>query len=1061
MPQPQELGRTALPVLHELFERRAAEGGARVALTDGPRTHTYAELNRAANRLAHRLRRLGAGPGSFVGVCSDRSADLVVALIAVLKSGAAYVPLDPAYPAERTRFTLADTRCRVVLGQERHRAAFAGDGVAYLSVEGAAEAGPGSEDANPASGVEAGQPAYVIHTSGSTGTPKGVVVTHANAVRLFTACQDELGIDPEASDDVWTLFHSAAFDFSVWEVWGALLHGGRLVVVPYSTSRSPETFLRLLSAERVTVLSQTPTAFRQLLRAAEAEGFPETALRLVVFGGEVLEPATLRPWIAHYGDKRPRLVNMYGITETTVHVTLRTVTAADCDAPGSPIGRPLRDLRVHLLDAGMRPVAPGEQGEMYVGGAGVTAGYLNRPELTARSFIPDPFGKPGERLYRTGDLAVRLPDGELEFRGRADDQVQLRGFRIELGEVEAALSGLPAVREAAVILRQDALGEPMLVGYAVPAPGAATGAGALRDGLAERLPAHLVPPVLVLVDSFPLTPNGKLDRAALPEPAPRTAVRDRTAENPGSPAPSRPTAHVLHDVWARALGRDAVEPEDNFFALGGDSITAIRTVGMAREAGVAFTVEQLFRYPSLAELAPHCAASTAPGTPEQPPARHELLHAQDRGRLPTGVRDAYPLTALQLGMVFESQFSGDPTVYHDLVSVRIEGPLDPAALRRTLGSLASRHDILRTSFDLGSYSEPLQLVHEDVTVPLRLHDHLPPAATPGERVKEWWRQEWQRPFDFEQAPLWRCHVHDHGDGHFQLSVSAHHSILDGWSFSLLVTELIDEYERETQGAAAADVRPALPYRAYVELERAQSGSVEAQRYWAQALAGAAPLPLPEPTGAGAASPLDPDVRREVPAAVVDAVRACADRWGLPKKSLFLAAHVWALRAATGAVDITTGIVAGGRPEAAHADRALGLFLHSVPLRADARGGTWAGLTRQLFAGEQALQPFRRFPLSDIQAMVGAAPFSVLFNYTDFRAFDDLDGLRTLRVGEWWFCDRTSFPLVVEIGRQPMGEDWELTVRSDAAKTDPAFGERLAAHFLEALSRICEDPSGDY
>lgn len=1045
--------------LHHGFEQQARRAPGRTALSHGTEQLTYGELDRAADRLAGLLRRQGAGPGRFVGVCADRSAELVIALLAVLKSGAAYVPLDPAYPVERTRFTLEDTGCRLVVGQERHRERSTEAGAAFLAVDNSTLlAGAPVLQATTTGPVGDVQPAYVIHTSGSTGTPKGVVVSHQNALRLFDACRDEFGIAAAGSDDTWTLFHSTAFDFSVWEIWGALLHGGRVVVVDHVTSRSPDSFLRLLIDQRVTVLSQTPTAFRQLLRAAEADGWPETDLRLVVLGGETLEPATLRPWFDRYGDLSPRVVNMYGITETTVHVTHRDMTAFDCDAAHSPIGKPLRDLKVHLLDNAMRPVPAGDVGEMYVGGAGVTQGYLNRPDLTEQRFVPDPFGAPGDRLYRTGDLAVRRPDGELEFRGRRDDQVQLRGFRIELGEIEVALAALPGVREAAVALGEDALGEPRLVGYAVLAPGHSTPEEALREALSDRLPGHMVPSAVVLLDAFPLTANGKLDRKSLPAPAPpadHTALSGSAAGDPGAAPGMR---EILHQVWARALGRRTVDPHANFFALGGDSITAVRVVGAAREAGLRLRVEDVFTHPTLASLQTRCAVSDGPRHPREARAL-DMLTPRDRDRLPTGIVDAYPLTLLQLGMVFESQVSPDATLYHDLVSARIEGSYDEVALRRALASVTVRHDVLRTSFDLGTYSEPLQLVHEDVDAVLHLHGPAT-AGTPSGTVEEWWREEWRRPFDFSAAPLWRCHVHDHADGSFQLSVSAHHSILDGWSFSLLLTELITGYERELVGGSTPLPASGPPYRAAVELERAARESSASQRYWSEACRkNAGHLPLPAPPGAAPTTPsLEPDVRLPLPVALTDAARAGADRLGVPTKSVFLAVHLWALSEAAGAdpAPLTTGLVANTRPETADSERTLGLFLNSVPLAATVRDATWQDLVRDVFAREQALLPHRRFPMADIRNATGEAPFSVLFNYTDFRSFDDLDALRRLRVADWWSCDRTSFPVVVEVARRPMGTDWELTIRADATQTDPAFCARVAPLFLEGLRRFREE-----
>ncbi|HEY4593389.1 MAG TPA: amino acid adenylation domain-containing protein, partial [Thermoanaerobaculia bacterium] len=410
---------------------------------------TYGELEARANRLARRLQARGVGPGDRVALLLERSAELVVAVLGVLKAGAAYVPIDPAYPAERVAFVRADSGAALLL--------------TAADLEGL-DAYGSERLAIP---LDAELPAYVIYTSGSTGTPKGVVVTHANVDRLFTATDPWFGFNAE---DVWVLFHSYAFDFSVWELWGALRYGGRLLVLSFLESRDPEGFYRLLRDERVTVLNQTPSAFRQLVWAEEAVlggAPPDLALRCVIFGGEALEPASLAPWFARYGDRKPRLINMYGITETTVHVTYRPLEEADL-AGGSRIGVPIPDLAVHLLDAFLRPVPLGVAGEIHVGGAGLAEGYLDRPGLTAERFVPDPFsGVPGARLYRSGDLARRRPDGDLEYLGRIDHQVKIRGFRIELGEIESALVRHPQVREAVVMARSDGA-DRSLVAYVVP-----------------------------------------------------------------------------------------------------------------------------------------------------------------------------------------------------------------------------------------------------------------------------------------------------------------------------------------------------------------------------------------------------------------------------------------------------------------------------------------------------------------------------------------------------------------------------------------------------------------
>lgn len=453
--------------IHQLFEAQAERTPEAVAVVFEGNQLTYAELNLRSNQLAHNLQKLGVEPEVLVGMCLERSLEMVVGILGILKAGGAYVPLDPAYPRDRLALIMEDAQLTVLLTQQElltklpdHNAQ-----VVCLDTDWAAVAQEGCE--NPVSEVIADNPAYVIYTSGSTGKPKGVVVSHYNVVRLFEATHAWFDFDEH---DVWTLFHSYAFDFSVWELWGALIYGGRLVIVSYIVSRSPEAFYDLLCSERVTVLNQTPSAFNQLIRVEDGMVKPQDiALRVIIFGGEALEFQSLKPWFDRHGDLSPRLVNMYGITETTVHVTYRLLSIADLSLPSrSVIGRPIPDLQVYVLDGHLQPLPIGVPGEMFVGGAGLARGYLKRPELTAERFVVDPFNpEPGARLYKTGDLARYLPDGNIEYLGRIDHQVKIRGFRIELGEIEATLAEHPAVRQALVITREDVPGDKRLVAYIV------------------------------------------------------------------------------------------------------------------------------------------------------------------------------------------------------------------------------------------------------------------------------------------------------------------------------------------------------------------------------------------------------------------------------------------------------------------------------------------------------------------------------------------------------------------------------------------------------------------
>ncbi|MFI1735533.1 amino acid adenylation domain-containing protein [Streptomyces acidicola] len=590
--------------LVELFERQAAQRADEIAVVHGGTTLTYGELNARANRLARYLVARGVGPESLVGVCLERSAELVVALLAVLKAGGAYLPIDPDSPADRIAYIVEDAAPVLLVttgaaGDLAHdlplvhldRAdAFDGESAADLT------------DAERRTALRPAHPAYVIYTSGSTGRPKGVLIPHRNVVGLFTATRD-FGFGP---DDVWTLFHSYAFDFSVWELWGPLLHGGRLVVVPFDVSRSPADFLRLLARERVTVLNQTPSAFYQLAQAdADAPG-AELALRYVVFGGEALDPNRLTDWYTRHAADAPVLVNMYGITETTVHVTRIDLDEHSAARHrGSVIGPAVPGLRAHVLDTHLRPVPVGVTGELYVAGYGLARGYHGRPGLTAGRFVTCPFGEPGERMYRSGDLVRWGRDGQLEYVGRADSQVKIRGFRIEPGEIEHALAGHPDVARSVILVRENQEGDKRLVGYAVPEPGAAVTGEELAKYLRGRLPDYMVPSAVIPLAEIPLTGNGKLDKRALPAEDTATAV---------SRKPRNAYERALCELFAELLGLEKVGIDDGFFALGGHSLLATRlSVRIRNRFDIDIPIRTIIRYPTVAELA---ALMLAGGIPD-------------------------------------------------------------------------------------------------------------------------------------------------------------------------------------------------------------------------------------------------------------------------------------------------------------------------------------------------------------------------------------------------------------------------------------------------------------
>lgn len=583
--------------LKERFEAQVARTPDAVAVSYGENVLTYSQLNARANQLAHLLCKRGAAPEILVALYMDRSLQMVIAILAIVKAGAAYVPLDHTYPSDRLAFMLADSKPVLILTEESMRAAIPPCAAAVLCVDTQCDAIASEDVQNPITNVSCDNLAYVIYTSGSTGKPKGVLISHHNVVRLFEATSRWYQFDEH---DVWTMFHSYAFDFSVWELWGALLHGGRLIVVPYMISRLPREFYELLHRERVTILNQTPSSFDQLMKAEVAGGRRELALRYVIFGGEELQMSTLRPWFARHGEQQPRLVNMYGITETTVHVTYRPLSMTD-SAAGSVIGYPIPDLEIYLLDSQLQPVPAGMPGEIVVGGAGVARGYLGRPELTKERFIDNPFvGKSTSKLYRSGDLARRLPDGDLEFLGRIDNQVKIRGYRVEPKEIVDVLNTHPGVDASAVVARKDSTGNLGLVAYVVVSQGQAPPlAGELRSLLRSWLPDYMVPGVFLEVPNLPINGNGKLDREALPAPQAGKMLPEHDYTAPHTVLEEKVSA-----VVAELLGRDRVGRNDNFFLIGGHSLFCTRLLARIRgHFGVSLPFRSVFESPTPAQLA--------------------------------------------------------------------------------------------------------------------------------------------------------------------------------------------------------------------------------------------------------------------------------------------------------------------------------------------------------------------------------------------------------------------------------------------------------------------------
>ncbi|GAA3134419.1 amino acid adenylation domain-containing protein [Streptosporangium carneum] len=990
---------------------------------------TYGELNARANRLARHLRDLGVRPGDRVGLLLERTPRQVEAVLAVLKAGAAYVPIAVETPRDRVAFIVADAGVQVLVADR------VGEGVTVglLEDEAAIAARPSDDLGLP---VSPRSTAYVIYTSGSTGRPKGVAVTHANVLELFAATEGRFEPGP---DDVWTLFHSYTFDFSVWEMWGALLYGGRLVVVPKEVSRSPEAFALLLERERVTCLNQTPSAFGQLVGLLEEEPRALEHLRLIVFGGEALQPHHVRRWFAAGAAPKARLCNMYGITETTVHVTAHDITP-ETPFDRSVIGRPLPHLSAEVLDRHGRAVPVGVPGELFVGGFGVTGEYVGRPALTAQRFLPDP-ALPGARRYRSGDLVRWLPDGDLEYLGRIDDQVKIRGFRIEPGEIQQALADHPTVRSCVVVVDDG-----RLIAYVVPGPERPS-AAELRAHLAGGLPEYMVPSAVVFLDRIPLTSNGKVDHRALPE-----AGRPETAYDP----PEGPVEQALADALAEVLKLERVGRNDNFFDLGGDSVRSIQVAGRLRRAGYALPLDVLFAHPTV-------SAAAIQVTRAEEGARLEpfaLLGAADRERaLALGdVVDAYPMTSMQLAMVYHMELEPERRPYHNVNSYRVSAPLDEQALARVVAEAVERHPVLRTSFDLVSYGEPMQLVHRSAPSPLTVEDLS--GTDQQAAVTALVEREWSTPFALGRAPLFRVTAQRLSSDAFQLTLTEHHAILDGWSFTSLVAEILNRHAllREHPQTPQAPP-PQSRFSRFVALERTAAASAESLAFWKERLSSVDGTLFPS---SGAAATVTQSVDREVTDELSRSMARLAQTAGAGMKSVALTAHLVALGRVTGRREVVTGLGVNGRLEEEAGAEALGLFLNTVPFTVRLDGGTWLDLVRHVHRRETAIMPHRRVPFAVFARYMSNWNLDVNFG---FNRFHTLAGVRIddERIG----CAPTMryepnhFTLSVGFVQDPASDRALLIAEYPASKLPHTVAAGYADAYLEALHAMTGQPYSNY
>jgi amino acid adenylation domain-containing protein len=1022
--------------LHELFAAQAARTPDAVALVCEETRLTYRELNRRANQLAHYLQRLGVGPESLVGICVERSVEMVVGVLGILKAGGAYVPLDPQYPKERLAFMLADTAAQVLLTQQSLLAGLPGGAAQLVCLEHDWAALEQEPTENPTTTTTADNLAYVIYTSGSTGRPKGVAIAHRSAAAFLHWAHETFTAAELASVLAAT---SLCFDLSVFELFAPLTCGGTVVVAANALALPT-----IAPTQPVTLVNTVPSAMTELVRL---DGVPPT-VQTINLAGEPL-PGALVQQLYERATVR-RVVNLYGPSEDTTYSTYAVQPRASERAPS--IGRPIANTQVYLLDQTLQPVPVGVPGELYLGGAGLARGYLNRPELTAERFVPNPFGElSGARLYRTGDLARYRPNGELEFLGRIDQQVKVRGYRIELGEVEAVLNQHAAISECVVLARaENGNADKRLVAYIVPAATATLDSHELRSYLTERLPTFMVPSAFVLLDALPLTPNGKVDRKALPAPElmPADAAPDYLA-------PRTPVEELLSGLWCEVLRLPGVNVHANFFDLGGHSLLATQLVARVRATfRVDLPLRALFEAPTVAGLTTRIEQQLRAGVSLETP----LSPGERRG-------DELPLSFAQQRLWFLEQLEPGQSVYNMPAAVRLRGQLDGAALAHALTELVRRHEVLRTTFVVVD-GQPVQVVTAELVVPVPTVDlrGQSPAAQAAQ-VQQLSSAEAQHPFDLTTGPLLRATLLQLAADEHVLLVTIHHIVSDGWSLGVLVEEVATLYAAYAAGQPSPLAELPIQYADYALWQREwlQGALLDEQlNYWRAQLQDAPVLELPTARPRPAVqSYAGASYQLEVSASLTAALKRLSQQEGATLFMTLLAAFQVLLHRYSGQTDIVVGTPVAGRTQL-ETEALIGFFVNTLALRTDLSGNPpFKELLRRV--RETTLEAYAQQDVPFERVVEEVQPERSLSHAPIFQVMLALQNVPRveLRLGDLTVerleVASTGAKFDLNVTLEEVGESLRADWNYNATLFEAGSVERLAAHFVTLLTSIVAQP----
>jgi amino acid adenylation domain-containing protein len=1023
------------------IERQAQTTPDAVAVEFRDNFITYSELDMRTNRIANLLIAETASKMGFIGVYMERSIEMVIALLSIVKAGMAYVPIDPEYPADRIKYMIEDSQVTLVITHESliTAAALLDSKVKAVSIDDILL--KANDDTRVKRNLLSDSHIYMIYTSGSTGRPKGVINRHVSLANRLYWMQSNYCLNPDDHVLQKTPF---SFDVSVWEFFWPLMFGARIVMAEPGGHRDADYLKKLINDKKITIMHFVPSMLGVFLEEDKLS-FHCNTLRHVFCSGEALSYRMVKKFHNRLSCK---LHNLYGPTEAAIDVSYWQCTV---DYPGRivPIGAPVANTTLYVLDRHMQLQPIGIPGELYIGGVQLAEGYHNRKNLTAETFVQDPYSKvPNARLYRTGDLARLLPDGKIEYLGRIDNQVKLRGFRIELGEIEAVLKEIPFIKDAAVIVRETKTNR-MIVAYVVSNDFDSHYA---KELLGTKLPSFMIPQTFITIPYLPLSVNGKLDRKALPDPISYQQVSSMRIQ-----PPLTQEGRLLKKIWSDMLEVDQISNDSNFFQLGGDSILSIKIAGKLSESGYHINVQEVFTNPVFGQLVNLLKSKDVNADnniiKEKP---FCLLKKEDVQMLPMSVEEAWPLTMLQSGMIYHSMLYQDSSIYHDIFSYDIQAPLDQEAYEQAIQTVSKIHPQMRSFFDLGTYSEPIQLINSELHIPVGFYDvTMLPIEEQRKAITSWIEEEKSRTFDLERAPLLRFQVHKQSSARFNLIMAFHHVILDGWSVAILIEQIHRIYSGLLNDKPIKIEKEKIPYSNFVNLERKALQDQDQADFWFKLVKHFPTTLLSDLTiRMDKTSSISVDsVERIIPEEFVSILHKVTGKLSLPLKSAFLAIHLHALSSLIGQKQAISGLVVNGRPEISGGDNLVGLFLNTIPFPIDIQNQDWPLFVSKVFSLEQEVLAYRRYPLSEILKQSGReALFDTVFNYTDFHIFNKHDNNEVQITGAQYF-EQTNFSVVVHVHHDNFSNKMKLIVVYDSATIDQQLVTTYLDNFIDATKQL--------